>query len=70
MCVHPVACVIVFTVETMMSRRHADSGGAFKVQICSPYIIVNKTGLPFAIKATRSTRAGSQDVAGDSRKGS
>ncbi|PPQ64275.1 hypothetical protein CVT24_008413 [Panaeolus cyanescens] len=48
--------------------RHADSGGAFKVQICSPYIIVNKTGLPFSVRATRSTRAGSQDVAGDNRK--
>ncbi|TFK41159.1 vacuolar protein sorting-associated protein vps13 [Crucibulum laeve] len=47
--------------------RHPDSGGAFKVQIYSPYIVINKTGLPFAIKATRSTRAGSQDSAGDMR---
>ncbi|KAJ3515399.1 hypothetical protein NLJ89_g1777 [Agrocybe chaxingu] len=44
--------------------RHPESGGAFKVQIYSPYVVVNKTGLPFAIKSVRSTRAGSQDVAG------
>ncbi|KAF8974033.1 vacuolar protein sorting-associated protein 13 [Flammula alnicola] len=47
--------------------RHAESGGAFKVQIYSPYVIVNKTGLPFIVKSARSTRAGSQDSAGDTR---
>ncbi|KAF8168100.1 vacuolar protein sorting-associated protein 13 [Crassisporium funariophilum] len=47
--------------------RHPDSGGAFKVQIYSPYVILNKTGFPFSVKSTRSTRAGSQDVAGDTR---
>ncbi|KIM48205.1 hypothetical protein M413DRAFT_439924 [Hebeloma cylindrosporum] len=47
--------------------RHTESGGAFKVQIYSPYIIVNKTGLPFFVKSVRSTRAGSQDSAGDTR---
>ncbi|KAH9486936.1 Vacuolar protein sorting-associated protein 13 [Psilocybe cubensis] len=47
--------------------RHPDSGGAFKVQIYTPYIIVNKSGLPFAVKSTRSNRTGSQDVAGDTR---
>ncbi|KAF8898743.1 hypothetical protein BD779DRAFT_1795358 [Infundibulicybe gibba] len=45
--------------------RYADSGGAFKVQVYSPYIIVNKTKLPFSVKSTRSSRAGTQDVAGD-----
>lgn len=50
--------------------RYPDSGGAFKVQIYSPYLVVNKTGVPFNIKSTRSTRTGSpQDVAGDSRPG-
>ncbi|KAF4623901.1 hypothetical protein D9613_001806 [Agrocybe pediades] len=49
--------------------RYPDSGGAFKVQIYSPYIVVNKTGLPLFVKSTRSTRAGSQDVAGDTRPG-
>ncbi|KAG7450519.1 vacuolar protein sorting-associated protein 13 [Guyanagaster necrorhizus] len=46
--------------------RYPDSGGAFKVQIYSPYVVVNKTGLPFAIRSVRSTR--SQDVAGDDRQ--
>ncbi|KAK0233092.1 hypothetical protein IW262DRAFT_1304036 [Armillaria fumosa] len=46
--------------------RYPDSGGAFKVQIYSPYVVINKTGLPFAIRSVRSTR--SQDVAGDDRQ--
>ncbi|KAL0581607.1 Vacuolar protein sorting-associated protein 13 [Marasmius crinis-equi] len=47
--------------------RYPDSGGAFKVQIYSPYVVVNKTGLPFYIR-TRSNRAAAlQDVAGDNR---
>lgn len=50
--------------------RHPDSGGAFKVQIYSPYLVVNKTGLPFQVKSVRSSRAGPpQEVAGDSRIG-
>ncbi|KAF9044538.1 vacuolar protein sorting-associated protein 13 [Hymenopellis radicata] len=47
--------------------RYPDSGGAFKVQISAPYLVVNKTGLPFAIRSVRSTRTGAQDVAGDNR---
>ncbi|TFK30442.1 vacuolar protein sorting-associated protein vps13 [Coprinopsis marcescibilis] len=47
--------------------RYPDSGGAFKVQVYSPYIVINKTGLPFSMRSTRSTRTGLQDVAGDSR---
>jgi hypothetical protein len=51
-------------------RKYPNSGGAFKVQIYSPYIVVNKTGLPFAAKSFRSTRSGPpRDVAGDSRTG-
>ncbi|KAG7099216.1 hypothetical protein E1B28_001083 [Marasmius oreades] len=47
--------------------KYPDSGGAFKVQIYSPYVVVNKTGLPFYIR-TRSNRAAAlQDVAGDTR---
>ncbi|EEB87011.1 hypothetical protein MPER_15837, partial [Moniliophthora perniciosa FA553] len=47
--------------------RYPDSGGAFKVQIYSPYVVVNKTGLPFYVR-TRSNRAAMlQDVAGDTR---
>ncbi|KAK7468899.1 Vacuolar protein sorting-associated protein 13 [Stygiomarasmius scandens] len=46
--------------------RYPDSGGAFKVQIYSPYIIVNKTGLPFNVRSARSNRpTPPQDVAGE-----
>ncbi|KAI0321342.1 hypothetical protein OF83DRAFT_1274656 [Amylostereum chailletii] len=49
--------------------RYPDAGGAFKVQIYSPYLLVNKTGLPFGVRSVRSNRAGSpQDVAGDTRR--
>ncbi|VDB84480.1 unnamed protein product [Peniophora sp. CBMAI 1063] len=48
--------------------KHADAGGAFKVQIYCPYLVVNKTGLPFGIRSVRTNRAsGPQDVAGDTR---
>lgn len=47
-----------------------DSGGAFKVQIYSPYVIVNKTGVPFSVKSVRSNRTGPpQDVAGETQSG-
>ncbi|KAF7347835.1 hypothetical protein MVEN_01541000 [Mycena venus] len=47
--------------------RYPDSGGAFKVQIYSPYLIINKMGLPFGVRS-RSGRTGTpQDVAGDTR---
>lgn len=48
--------------------RLPDSGGAFKVQIYSPYVVVNKTGLPFSVKSVRSNRTGPpQDVAGETQ---
>ncbi|KAG2023495.1 hypothetical protein CC2G_001143 [Coprinopsis cinerea AmutBmut pab1-1] len=47
--------------------RYPESGGAFKVQIYSPYIVINKTGLPFSVRSTRSTRAGYQEAAGDTQ---
>ncbi|KAG1757583.1 vacuolar protein sorting-associated protein 13 [Suillus lakei] len=37
--------------------RYPESGGAFKVQIFCPYLVINKTGLPFGVKAARSHRA-------------
>ncbi|KAJ7293574.1 vacuolar protein sorting-associated protein 13 [Mycena rebaudengoi] len=47
--------------------RYPDSGGAFKVQIYSPYLVINKLGLPFSVRS-KSGRTGSpQDVAGDTR---
>ncbi|PFH54473.1 hypothetical protein AMATHDRAFT_72271 [Amanita thiersii Skay4041] len=47
--------------------RYLESGGAFKIQIYTPYIIVNKTNLPFWIRSVRSTRAGVHDSAGEHR---
>ncbi|TEB35046.1 hypothetical protein FA13DRAFT_1915662 [Coprinellus micaceus] len=44
--------------------KYPESGGAFKVQIYSPYVVINKTGLPFSVRATRSSRGNYQDVAG------
>jgi hypothetical protein len=53
-----------------LPSRLPDSGGAFKVQIYSPYVIVNKTGLPFSVKSVRSNRTGHpQDVAGETQSG-
>lgn len=49
--------------------RHPESGGAFKVQIYSPYIVVNKTGMPFVVKPTKTARTGSRDSAGDTSAG-
>jgi vacuolar protein sorting-associated protein 13A/C len=55
---------------TLRKRRHPDSGGAVKIQIYSPFIMINKTGLPFALRANRTTRAtAARDVAvGDNSK--
>ncbi|KAG6851060.1 hypothetical protein H0H93_002952 [Arthromyces matolae] len=47
--------------------RYPESGGAFKVQIYCPYIVINKTGLPFFIKSARSTRTGLKEVAGENQ---
>lgn len=43
--------------------KHPDSGGAFKVQIYSPYIFINQSGLPFALK-TKSWLGSAKLVAG------
>jgi vacuolar protein sorting-associated protein 13A/C len=48
--------------------RYPESGGAFKVQIYCPYLVVNKTGLPFGVKAARSHRATPPvEIAADTR---
>lgn len=40
------------------------------MQIYCPYLVINKTGLPFAVRPWRANRIGtSQDVAGDTRPG-
>ncbi|CAE6538114.1 unnamed protein product [Rhizoctonia solani] len=43
--------------------RHPDSGGAVKIQIYSPFIMINKTGLPFALRASRPSRGTAREVA-------
>jgi SHR-binding domain of vacuolar-sorting associated protein 13 len=66
---YPRVCQIIST-QPSPSRRLPDGGGAVKVQIYSPYVIVNKTGLPFSVKSVRSNRAGPpQDVAGETPSG-
>ena len=40
------------------------SGGAFKVQVYSPYIFINKTGLPFDL-AAKTWTGGQKPVAGN-----
>ncbi|KAH7883589.1 vacuolar protein sorting-associated protein 13 [Phlebopus sp. FC_14] len=49
--------------------RYLESGGAFKVQIYCPYLIVNKSGMPFCVRTVRSNRPSPPlDVAGESRQ--
>lgn len=44
-------------------------GNSFKVQIYSPFIVVNKTGLPFEIRAVAKMSRSARDLAGESRPG-
>ncbi|GAA5925213.1 hypothetical protein JCM10213_008734 [Rhodosporidiobolus nylandii] len=44
-------------------QKHADSGGAFRVQIYSPYVLMNKTGHDFALK-TKTFFGAAKTVAG------
>ena len=54
------------SIRLQLTRRSPHSGGAFKVQIYSPYVVMNKTGLPFYIRSTRSNRpGGGQDLPGE-----
>lgn len=43
--------------------RYPSAGGAFKVQIYSPYVLFNKTGLDFALKS-KSPLSSPKNVAG------
>ncbi|OSD03423.1 vacuolar protein sorting-associated protein 13 [Trametes coccinea BRFM310] len=47
--------------------HYPDSGGSFKVQVYSPYIILNKTGLPFAVSPARSRVGSPAEIAGETR---
>ncbi|SCV68005.1 BQ2448_126 [Microbotryum intermedium] len=44
-------------------QKHLDSGGAFRVQIYSPYILINKSGCDFALK-TKTFMSSAKNVAG------
>ncbi|KDE03795.1 hypothetical protein MVLG_05736 [Microbotryum lychnidis-dioicae p1A1 Lamole] len=46
-------------------QKHLDSGGAFRVQIYSPYILINKSGCDFALK-TKTFMSSAKTVAGQS----
>ncbi len=35
----------------MLCRKYPNTGGAFKVQIYSPFLLVNRTGLPFSLRS-------------------
>ncbi len=70
MWVYSFFCQMILMQLSCLPSRPPDSGGAFKVQIYSPYVIVNKTGLPFSVKSVRSNRAGPpHDVAGETQSG-
>ena len=44
-------------------------GSSVKVQIYSPFIIINKTGLSFSIRSTTRMSINPKDVAGATRAG-
>lgn len=68
--VYSCFCQAVSMKFKCLYSRLPDAGGAFKVQIYSPYVVVNKTGLPFSVKSVRSNRTGPpQDVAGETQSG-
>ena len=46
------------------TSTYPDSGKAFKVQIYSPYIFLNKTGLPFDL-AAKTWTGGQKPIAGN-----
>ncbi|GAA5827080.1 hypothetical protein JCM11251_002234 [Rhodosporidiobolus azoricus] len=54
-------------------QKHPDSGGAFRVQVYSPYVLINKTGHDFALKTktffgAAKTVAGTAEIASTSAK--
>jgi vacuolar protein sorting-associated protein 13A/C len=58
----PLSCL----TETCSRDR---KGSSVKVQIYSPFIIINKTGLPFSIRSTTKMSISPKDVAGDTAAG-
>ncbi|KAI0756975.1 vacuolar protein sorting-associated protein 13 [Daedaleopsis nitida] len=47
--------------------HYPNSGGSFKVQVYTPYIVLNKTGLPFAVRASRARVGTPNEIAGETR---
>ncbi|KIM32678.1 hypothetical protein M408DRAFT_326439 [Serendipita vermifera MAFF 305830] len=43
-------------------------GNSFKLQIYSPYIVINKTGLPFEIRSVAKMSMTAKDIAGETRQ--
>lgn len=56
------------TYSLLSASRYADSGGAFKVQIYSPYLLLNKTGQPIRLRQ-RVFLGGTQDMGGQAIPG-
>lgn len=50
------------------SRMHAESGGAFRVQVYTPYLLINKTGCNFTLK-TKTLLSSAKSVAGQDAAG-
>lgn len=47
----------------LILSTYPKSGGAFKVQVYSPFVFINKTGLPFDL-AAKTWTGGQKPVAG------
>lgn len=47
--------------------HYPDAGGSFKVQIYTPYIVINKTGLPFAVRPAKARVGTPAEAAGETR---
>lgn len=56
------------SLRNNICRKFPDAGGAFKVQIYSPYIVINKTGFPFGVRSVKGAGA-YKDVAGPIARG-
>ncbi len=63
--------LLISSDNALLSLSHyPNSGGSFKVQVYSPYIVLNKTGLPFSVRPSRSARVGTPtEIAGETRPG-
>lgn len=49
--VYGLSCTSAGHKLTPFRRKHEDSGGAFRMQVYSPFVAINKTGFPIVIKS-------------------